>query len=350
LSGGGLQGDGLTEGNSGWAEVCRDEISGMRWLADGSPATLGQALRVVAPQLSRYPVVMPKLVGRDDPLWHASSAVLGEQFVAKFAWSRPAALRIAHEIGVLTALAREPDVPFLPEVVVSSTDPLLLVTKRVAGATLFEVVNSIDRDRAGSQLAQFLAALHWPTTRARVEAAIGRIPEAHQGPQHPTSTQVLRDRFGAWVRPQQQLTVRRWCNWADAVLAVPGPTVLVHADLHGDNQVWNYDELRVVVDFETVSAAEPEYDLRGLSGTGPGVELLMATMRHYQRITGHQLSADRVMAWHLRTALGDALWRSEAGIALPDHRTPTAWVHDLSNRFNQLHIDPEAPAASSKHR
>src|SRR5262245_23963649 len=105
-----------------------------------------------------------------DPLWHASSAILGEEFVVKFAWSRPAALRLAHEIRVLTALAGEPGVPFLPEVVVRGTDPLLLVTRRVTGASLFEVVNSIDRDRAGRQLARFLAAMHQPSARARVEA------------------------------------------------------------------------------------------------------------------------------------------------------------------------------------
>lgn len=52
------------------------------------------------------------------------------------------------------------------------------------------------------------------------------------------------------------------------------------------------------------------------------VELLTAVMRHYQQITGRQLSADRVMAGHLHNALGDALWRSEAGIPLQDHRTP----------------------------
>lgn len=142
----------------------------------------------------------------------------------------------------------------------------------------------------------------------------------------------------------------RWCDWADAALASPGPTVLVHGDLHGDNQVWNHDELRLVVDFETVGAAEPEDDLRALPGTGPGVELLTATMRHYQQITGRQLMADRVMAWHLRTALGDALWRSEAGIPLPDHRTPTAWVDDLSMRFSELGIDPETPPATVKNR
>ena len=76
---------------------------------------------------------------------------------------------------------------------------------------------------------------------------------------------------------------------------------------------------------------------------GPGVELLTAVMRHYQRLTGRRLSTDRVMAWHLRTALGDALWRSEVGIPVADHRTPPEWVDDLAARFTMLGIDPEAP-------
>ena len=65
-------------------------------------------------------------------------------------------------------------------------------------------------------------------------------------------------------------------------------------------------------------------------------------MRHYQQITGRQLSADRVMAGHLHNALGDALWRSEAGIPLQDHRTPPEWVEGVSMRFSALGIDPEA--------
>jgi hypothetical protein len=56
-------------------------------------------------------------------------------------WSRPAALQLAHEIAVLAALAREPAVPFLPEVVASSTRPLLLITRRVPGASLFDVID-----------------------------------------------------------------------------------------------------------------------------------------------------------------------------------------------------------------
>jgi len=65
-------------------------------------------------------------------------------------------------------------------------------------------------------------------------------------------------------------------------------------------------------------------------------------MRHYQQITGRQLSLQRVMAWHMRAALGDALWRSEAGIPLADHRTPPEWVDDLAGRFRALGIDPRA--------
>jgi len=138
----------------------------MSWLAECSAAAVREALRVVAPQLSAYPITVAGLAGKGDPLWWSASAVVGEQFIAKFAWSRPAALRVAREIGILTALGREPAVPFLPEVFASSTDPVLLITRRVPGASLFEVIDSIDRDRADRQLARFLAALHQPQARS----------------------------------------------------------------------------------------------------------------------------------------------------------------------------------------
>ncbi len=41
--------------------------------------------------------------------------------------------------------------------------------------------------------------------------------------------------------------------------------------------------------------------------------------------------------------LPTALWRSEAAIPLPDHRTPPQWVDDLAVRFSALGIDPEMP-------
>ena len=318
----------------------------MRWLAECSAVALGEALRVVAPELSGYPVTVPGPVGKQDPQWHSGSEPLGDQFIVKFAWSRPAALQLAHEIAVLAALAREPTVPFLPEVVASSTDPLLLITRRVPGTSLFDVADSIDPDRAARQLVRFLAALHHLATRRRVEAVVGPLT----GPVlPPATTATLRERFGRWVRPDQREAVVRWCDWADAVLALPGPDVLVHGDLHGDNQVWNHDELRLVMDFATVGAADPEYELRSYPGPGmgPGLDLLTAVMRHYQQVTGRQLSTDRIMAWHLRQALYDALWHSEAGIPLNDHRTPSQWVEDLAARFSALGIDPEAPPAAS---
>ena len=310
----------------------------MRWLAEGSVAALAGALREVAPELAGYPIVIPGETGQEDPRWWSATALLGGEFVAKFAWSQPAALQVRHEIGVLAALARPPAVPYLPEVVVGSTDPVLLVTRRVPGTSLFAVADSIDRDQAGRQLAWFLAALHHPAARARVEAETGPLPAARPL----AATSVLRDRFAAWVSPDQHRAVVRWCDWADAILAEPGPAVLVHADFHGDNQVWDHGELRVVVDSETVAVAEPEYDLSSVPGPGlgPGVELLTATVRHYERAAGHPLSVKRIMAWHVRQALGDVLWRTDIGIHLADHRTPPDWVDDLAARFRALGLGP----------
>jgi hypothetical protein len=130
----------------------------MKWLAECSDAALREALEAVAPELSGYPVTVPGPAGKQDPLYHGGSELLGDRFIVKFAWSRPAALRLAREIGVLTALAREPKVPFLPEVIASSTDPLLLITRRVRGTSLFGVADSIDPDRAARQLVRFLGA------------------------------------------------------------------------------------------------------------------------------------------------------------------------------------------------
>jgi aminoglycoside phosphotransferase (APT) family kinase protein len=313
----------------------------MKWLAECSVAALREALQAVAPDLSGYPLTVPGPTAKKDPVWQSGATIVDERFVVKFAWSRPAALRLAREIGILTALADGPLVPFLPEVIASSTDPLLLVTRRVPGTSLFQVADSIHPGRAGRQLARFLAALHQPTARERAEAAAGKLTSAVLPP---ATTSVLRDRFCAWAQPGQRQAVVRWCDWADDVLAPPAAAVLVHGDLHGDNQVWDGDELRLVVDFETVAAVEPEYDLRTFPGPGmgPGVRLLAATMRHYQQLTGRQLSIERVMAWNVRQSLGDALWRSEAGIPLADHRTPAEWVDDLAERFRALGIGPRA--------
>jgi aminoglycoside phosphotransferase (APT) family kinase protein len=272
-------------------------------------------------------------------VWQMSTAALGEDYVVKFAWSRAAARFVLHQIRVLEMLAVEPAVPCLPEVVAAGTSPLILVTRRVRGTSLFKVVDGIGRDHAARQLARFLAALHSDQVRRRAEAVIGPVPAWYPL----ATTAALRERFGALVTREEQHSVGRWCDWADEILArpYPFPQVLVHGDLHGDNQVWSAAELQVVLDFENAGLGEPEYELRGFPGPdlGPGVELLTATMRHYERLTGRALSVERIMAWHVRHALGDVLWRSQAGIPLADHRSPSAWVDDIAARLRELNIN-----------
>jgi aminoglycoside phosphotransferase (APT) family kinase protein len=289
---------------------------------------------MVAPELSGLPVYMTDVAGQDNPEFHSSSAALGEDFFVKFAWSEQSARRLLHQIRVLAALARDPAVPFLPEVAAAGTDPLILVTRRVRGSSLFAVAGSIDRDHAAGQIARFLAALHSDEVRRRVEQVTGAVPAWYPL----VTTGALRERFGRWVTPQEQRMVAGWCDWADEILMEPRPRVLVHGDLHGDNQVWRGGQLKAVIDFENTGTGEPEYELRAFPGPGmgPGVELLTAIIGHYERITGRELSVGRLMAWHLRQAMGDALWHSEAGLPLPDHRSPGEWVADVGARFRSL--------------
>ena len=68
----------------------------MKWLAECSVAALREALMAVAPELGGYPVTVPGPDGKEDPLWHSGCVPAGDQFFVKFAWSRPAARRLAH--------------------------------------------------------------------------------------------------------------------------------------------------------------------------------------------------------------------------------------------------------------
>ena len=72
-------------------------FAGMTWLAECSAEALGEALLVVAPELAciRSRVSAPDPAAQADPLYWSSSTVVGERYIAKFAWSRPAALRLA---------------------------------------------------------------------------------------------------------------------------------------------------------------------------------------------------------------------------------------------------------------
>jgi hypothetical protein len=85
--------------------------------------------------------------------------------------------------------------------------------------------------------------------------------------------------------------------------------------------------------------ADPEYDFRyfpSQEGTG---RFVRAIRHRYMPITGRTIDLDRVMAWHIRTALGDALWRSEAGqTTLPGGGTPSTYVDDIELKLAILAV------------
>jgi len=315
-------------------------VSQLSWLGEWSAEAVRGALSATTPALAGAAMVLRGGIDA-NPEWSSGSAVVGGRFLAKFALSAPTARRLWHEAWVLAALGGRPGLR-LPALVAACDDPVHLVMALTAGGPLsYDLVNAASGPQVrqiGAELAAFLAGLHQPATMARVTAALGRVGAPEPGAQ--ATTGELRARLGRWIRPGQAAAVRRWCDWADDALARPGEDVFVHGDLHGYNQVWDQRRrrLRLVVDLETSGAADGEYDLRYVPALGPGVGLLLATAESYAARTGRPLSLDRVMAWHVRTALGDALWRSEAGIGLPDGGTPPGYVDQLAARFDALEL------------
>lgn len=308
----------------------------LTWLEEPTVDALRDALRRVVPELADATIVPRGLEPSDDPQYCKASAVVGGRFVVKFAWARAAASRVCLQAQILetlqTAAARLP----LPEVAAVSCDPAMVVLRWVSATPFFDVRHRIgpaEREKVAGDLATVLIALHDPGVLRAVAEAVGPLPE----PTAQATTETLRARFGLWARPDQRDRVLFWCDWADRVLAPDGRTVLVHGDFHGDNHLWDQEtlKLRLVIDWESAGTGEPEFDLRCLPGDC-GIELFTATVSHYEKLTGVKLNVDRIMAWHLRTVLGDALWRSEAGIPLPDKRTPVQWVDDLAARFAAL--------------
>ncbi len=145
------------------------------------------------------------------------------------------------------------------------------------------------------------------------------------------------------IEPHQRAMVSCWCDWVDDQLAVPTDTVFVHGDFHPYNQLWDLDEPRLlaVMDFETSGLGEPEFDFRVLPVFGPGVDLLLSTVQRYEASSGRKLNLSLIMALHLLNYLGDALWRTEAGIDLPEPgETPSAYVEEAASRLAALGIHP----------
>lgn len=292
------------------------------------------------PDLAGLPIRVNPRLEQSDPQWWSSSAVVGERFVAKFAWSELRARRLWREGVLLRRLAAQaPELP-VPEVAAVHEHPALVVTRLVPGVPMsFGWAGAMagpERDEVAGHLAGFLALLHG------MDAAelLGDLDVVHPTPQ--SDTAGLRARFPRLVDDRPGASVLRWCDWVDGVLADPGPAVYVHGDLHGYNQVWDRatSRLLAVVDFEESGVADAHYDLRYLPAYDPDALLVRAVAAAYRKVTGRCLAMERVMAWHTLTALGDALWRTEAGVALPGGGSPTTYVDGLARRLDLLGIRP----------
>lgn len=316
-----------------------------RWSVDG----FRDVLRRSAPGLADGVIVLDGSIDTSNPKWASGSAVIGGEFLAKFAFSRETAERLWHEARVLRLLGELRGLP-VPEVAAACRNPVFFATRLVTGGgpLSHEIVSAAIPgrvDKIGAELAAFLASLHCPEVLALASEVLGRPVRAPEpGPQ--ATTDELRARLTPLIRADQVGLVGRWCAWVDDVLACSGEPVFVHGDLHGYNQLWDQEQLRLrlVADFETSGAAEAEYDLRYIPALGPGVDLLTATTAHYARRTGQALSFDHIMAWHVRSTLGDALWRTEAGLPLllqrPGGGAPSDYVDELRDRFGALRIRP----------
>jgi aminoglycoside phosphotransferase (APT) family kinase protein len=313
-------------------------VMAIGWLEDGSEESLRAAMAECAPRLAHLPISINAWHAQSNPLWWSSSAVVDERFLVKFAWSEVRAIRLWREGIILERLrALEPSLP-TPELIVLSKDPALVVTRRIAGVPLSwdwaSGMSAQETTGVARQIAAFLVRLHGADT-ARV---LGDLPEVH--PTAQADSGVLRARFPRLVDDGRAELVMRWCDWVDAVLdgGQAAPPVLVHGDLHGYNQVWDPApaSLRAVVDFEESGAADRHFDLRYLPSNARGPELVLAVIGAYERLSEQRLDVERIMAWHVLTALGDGLWRTEAGVALPGGGTAKTYVDDLKVMMQSL--------------
>lgn len=312
----------------------------LTWLSDRSVASVRSALRRLAPELSDGALELQAWLEQSDPRWWHGGAVIDKRSFVKFAWSQPAAEKVWLEARILAALSAYPTTLRTPRVVAASDDPALLVTEWIAGEPLtIELVGTMNPVRlahTANELARFLAELHSPDVLAGLERAVGALAT----PQPQATTRAIREGLMPWIRFDQVSQVSRWCDWADGVLEVPVSAVFVQGDFHGHNHVWNHETqtLTVVLDYGESGAADPSYDFRYLPAQGPTTDLFLATAVQYGENMGVSVDISRVMAWHIRTVLGDALWRSRAGVPLPDGRTPAEWVEDLRRRFDELNL------------
>jgi len=312
----------------------------LEWLAEPTAAALKAAIAQVRPDLADATIQMRADGTGGAPEWRRGSAQVGDDHFVKFAWSAPAARKLWHETEVTRLLSRAaPDLP-LASVEAASAAPLLLITRRLGGAPIwYPEVSAFTDDERGhfaAQFARFLRRLHEPTVLSAIEDALAPLPQ----PVPQGTTAALRERLGSFVGADRAVTVAHWCDWVDEVQAEATSRVLLHGDFAGHNVLWDAEErvLKGVVDFEEAAAGDPNYDLRYLPSQADTLALLHDVIDEYTTLGGEELELRKVMAWSVRTVLGDALWRSEAGIGLPFGGNPREWVDEMEQRLAEAEV------------
>ena len=303
------------------------------WIDGLSASAVRDAVRAVFPDLAGAPVELHVELEQIDPIWHRGTAWLGHTHVVKFAWSAEAALELARERVAMLALGGTRFARWMPTVEATSERPLLIVTRRVEGEPCWGEILS-DPNIAGD-VATALEDLHDPCVLSAIRNE-GIEPPA---PAPQADTDAIRSHLDRFLSPSHLSLVRRWCDWTDRVQASStGERVILHGDLHGYNLLVRDGSLRCVLDYDAISVGDHHYDLRYLPGLGSSIEFLMAVVDEYERRTGRAVEPAALLAWHIRTVLGDALWRSEAGVPLPDGGTVHDWIEALELRIARLAV------------
>jgi aminoglycoside phosphotransferase (APT) family kinase protein len=266
----------------------------------------------------------------DVPSRHRHGMAFVGDYVVKFAWSRAASHLVLDQARLLAALGALSIA--VPVPIVVCPDPPLLIYRKMPGHplpwTARKAADSIVVERIGRQLGEILAHLHAPEVLLRLERAGITLP-----PPLPQSTpDRLRGSMFPLLDSARMEQAERLVAIVEEILAAPSPTTFLHGDFHGHNLLISDDGLQVLglVDFEESAAGDPAYDLRYLPALAPTLDLLSAAMESYAVASGRSLDRRRVLAWHVLTDLGDALWRTEQGVEVVDG--------PLARRFDDLLI------------
>lgn len=262
-----------------------------------------------------------------DPRYHRRGVrIAGGDLFVKFAWSHEAAGPIWREGQILSVL-RHAGFP-CPEVVAVHPSIACFVTRTVSGDSVTAEglgrLSGVQLNRFASQLADALLVLRAPELRPVLNELSDPGPLRAQG-----TVEELHADFGPMVRPDQRPKVAELLAQVEAVLSRPGPEpVALHGDLHGYNLVWDGRDLTAVCDLENLTFGDPSYEVRYLPDNAPTQTYVRAVLDSLWR-AGQEDHLDRALAWHVLTRLGDARWRTLAGVDLPGGGTPAQWVDDL---------------------